>query len=263
MYYLFLAWAAKIPYIGTPQGSDILIKPYKSYLYRHFTIKSLRGAKAITVDSLKMKTKIKELANIEAFIIQNGIDLRSIKAFNQDSQNIKNRRDRIMSIRGLTRLYRIKELLLARNSSEMNNSTPITFIYPFSENQYLKEINPLFARNDIDLHRVDRMEMYKLLTSAKLVISIPSSDSSPRSVYESIFCGAAVAITYHPYYDTLPECMKSRIILINLNQTNWFDHAVSKANEIVKSAFIPTEDALNLFDQEKSFKLVEKLLFEL
>ena len=68
MYYLFLGWAAKIPYIGTPQGSDILIKPYKSFLYKYFAIKSLKLAKAVTVDSLKMQSKINELSGVNAYL---------------------------------------------------------------------------------------------------------------------------------------------------------------------------------------------------
>ena len=40
MYYLVPAWAGRVEYVGTPQGSDILIKPYKSKLYKYFTIKA-------------------------------------------------------------------------------------------------------------------------------------------------------------------------------------------------------------------------------
>ena len=32
MYYLLLAWAGRVEYVGTPHGSDILVKPYKSKL---------------------------------------------------------------------------------------------------------------------------------------------------------------------------------------------------------------------------------------
>lgn len=259
MYYLFLAWAAKISYVGTPQGSDVLIKPYKSVLYKYFSVKSLKAAKAITVDSVKMKEKIFELSGVNAQIIQNGIDLDSIKHFLSSQSEVSLNRSSLLSIRGFAPLYRIKELVLNRNSSMPN--LPITFIYPFYENEYKKEVNLLLNSEDQDMGRVDRSVMYKILATTKLVFSIPFSDSSPRSVYEAIFCGSAVAITYHPYYDNLPDCMKNRIILVDLNDKNWFEKSVNKANQIVNTPYFPSEEAVNLFDQKKSFIKLEKLFF--
>ena len=261
MYYLFLAWAAKIPYVGTPQGSDILIKPYRSNFYKYFTIKSLKSAKAVTVDSIKMKEKIYELTGEHAHIVQNGIDIDTINHFFRNHPNISNAKKTILSIRGFTSLYRIKETLISRNSSSKFSKIAITFIYPFQDSEYAKEITPLLMPFDKNLGRVERIRMYELLAGTKLVISIPYSDSSPRSVYEAIFCGCTVAITYHPYYDILPECMKSRIILVDLNDEYWFDKAIKASNRIIEMTFCPTQEALNLFDQKKSFRIMEELLF--
>lgn len=260
MYYLFMAWAAKIPYVGTPQGSDILLKPQKSKLYKHFTIKSLKGAKAITVDSQAMKDKVYTLCGVNAHIIQNGIDLDSI--FSYQSKNQKKVRERILSIRGFTSLYRIDKLLAARNQSPVYSKLSITFIYPFSDNEYKFKSHGLLKKTDSDLGRLDRNSMYDVLSETKLVFSIPISDSSPRSVYESIFCGCVVAITYNPYYDILPACMKSRIILLDLNNSTWFDDAVSTSETILATKYKPTSEALELFDQKESFKKIQKLLFD-
>ncbi len=261
MYYLFLAWAARIPFVGTPQGSDILIKPFSSKLYKKFSARSLKAAKAVTVDSNKMKEKVWELAGVKAHIIQNGIDLDSIKTFlNQNPNNFENR-TALLSIRGFTPLYRIKDIIIARNSSQKLWNTPLTFIYPFYENEYMKQTISLIKSIDHDFGRVDRMKMYNLLSRTKLVLSIPTSDSSPRSVYEAIFCGSAVAITHHPYYDVLPQCMKSRIILVDLNDSDWLEIAIEHSNNITKVPYFPSEKALDMFDQKRSFKRMEKLLF--
>jgi len=259
MYYLFLAWAAGVSYVGTPQGSDILIKPFKCPAYKYFTIKALKAAKAVTVDSIDMKMKIKELSNVDATIIQNGIDIQSIMYFSGVGKDRIGPREGILSIRGLSELYRIETILKSRNYSIRNGNTPITFIYPFYERQYLKKISPLFIDNDIDLKTVDRIKMYELLLSTKLVISIPISDSSPRSVYEAIFCGCAVAITNNPYFDLLPKCMRSRVIIVDLSDKNWFDTAVEKSDFIIRSRFVPSNEALRFFDQSESIKIVEKL----
>lgn len=260
MYYLFLAWAARIPYIGTPQGSDILLKPYKSKFYKFFAIKALKSAKAITVDSIKMKEKVYELTGLDSHIVQNGIDLDEINSFLSTKSCELNLHLSYLSLRGLTPLYRIHEIVKGRNSSKFNSNIPIKFINPFQEDEYLKQIKPLFQPNDKLLGRLDRIKMYNLMIDTKLVFSIPSSDSSPRSVYEAIFCGCAVAITYHPYYDILPQCMKSRIILVDLNNINWFDNTIESANNIINTPYTPSEEACIMFDQKNSFRILQKNL---
>jgi len=261
MYYLFLAWAARIPYIGTPLGSDVLITPNRSRLYKFFAVKSLKTAKAVTVDSIKMKDKVFELSGVNAQIVQNGIDMESINSFLKSHQFSSDTNKSVLSIRGLTPLYRIEAILTARNLSLKYSDIPITFIYPFQETEYAKKLLPLFKPFDKNLGRVERLKMYELLSGSKLVISIPSSDSSPRSVYEAIFCGCSVVIAYHPYYDVLPQCMKSRIILADLDDNEWFDKAVEASNVLIEKPYFPSEEALNMFDQKRSFRIMEKLLF--
>ncbi|RZK27010.1 MAG: hypothetical protein EOO43_01015 [Flavobacterium sp.] len=258
MYYLFLADAAGVKYIGTPQGSDILIKPHNSKLYKYYTIKALKSANFVTVDSQAMKDGIFHLSGVEAKIIQNGIDLASINEFIK--KNKEGTKDIILSIRGLSPLYRIKDIISARNSSIFNREKSITLIYPFYEEIYADEVRTILKPNDLDLGRQDRKNMYEILGKTKLMISIPSSDSSPRSVYEAIFCGSAVAINYNAYYEMLPDCMKARIIIINLENEKWFDEAVVKAEEISKEKYIPSEKALLDFDQVKSFLKIEDLV---
>jgi hypothetical protein len=111
------------------------------------------------------------------------------------------------------------------------------------------------------LGRLERMDMYALFTSSKLAISIPYSDSSPKTVYEAIFCGCAVAIVYHPYYDDLPECIKSRIILVDINDNAWFDKAVRKSEEIIKIPFVASQEAIEMFDKYISCLKIRDILF--
>ncbi len=258
MYYLFLAWAAKIPFTGTPQGSDILIKPFSSRLFRYFTIKALLAAQTITVDSIKMQKVVFELSGVHAQIIQNGIDLNAINSFMSAKQEVSWIREKVVSIRGITPLYRIKEVLESRNSSKELSNTQLTFIYPFSEREYLLTLHPIFKTFDQDMNRLARCELYKVLFSTKLVISIPISDSSPRSVYEAIFCGCAVAITYNAYYEILPICMKERIIIVDLKDNKWFSKAVNFADIVVAKPYTPSSEAIELFDQKKSFLKLSK-----
>ena len=261
MYYMFLAKLAGVNYLGTPQGSEILVRPYRSYFYKKFALIALSGAKYITVDSESMRHGVYQLCGKLPIIIQNGIDIKSILDFKSQNSLISAKKKHILSIRGITPLYRIQELVLARNKSISYSNILLLFIYPFVDDTYLDEIKRNINENDQLLGRLDRKNMYKLLATTQIVISIPISDSSPRSVYESIFLDCVVIIVYNKFYDILPECMKQRIVIVDLTNPKWFDEAIVAAEEILKSPFVPTADALELFDQEESFKKISKLLF--
>jgi hypothetical protein len=257
MYYLWLASAAGVPFVGTPQGSDILIKPYKSIFYRFASSHALRCAKAVTVDSNIMAQAVSEIADVKALVLQNGIDLSNLEKTRVALSDIDNDRRFFVSIRAMTPLYRIDKIILARNRSDKYKAHNLRFIYPFQEFEYLTCIRDLMDKEDQDLGRLNRSEMYEILFKSKLVFSIPSSDSSPRSVFEAIFCGAAVALTYHPFIDTLPVCMKSRIIIIDLEDDSWFDSAIEASERIILIPYIPSEEALDTYDQVRSFKIID------
>lgn len=257
MYYIWLAASANVPFIGTPQGSEILIRPFRSKLYHILSSKSMKKAINITVDSVKMQEKVFKISGVTPEVIQNGIDLKSIELFQINKSKSISVRDKIVSQRGMTPLYRIEDILMSRN--KIKGGFPISFIYPFYEEKYKKKVLSLFNKRDKDMGRVDREKMYDLFSESKLIISIPSSDSSPRSVYEAIFCGAIVGITYNPYYDILPQSMKDRVTLINLDDKNWFINAVNYADNIVNCRFVPSKEALDTFDQRKSFKKILNL----
>lgn len=249
MYYLWLAHFAGVDFVGTPQGSDLLIKPFKSNFFRYLSVKALKSAKFITVDSEMMRAKCFQISGVDPHIIQNGIDLDSInKKINHNVNKIESK-NKILSLRGLTDLYRINEIVQSRNFNLTNIG--IDFIYPFHDDTYKSKIS--FSKYDIDLGRVSRDEMYSLMKNATLVVSIPSSDSSPRSVYEAIFCNSIVAITYHKYYDDLPKCMQSRIIVVDIQNKDWLKVAFDKALYIKRKDFKPSIKALDLFDQKRSF----------
>lgn len=101
--------------------------------------------------------------------------------------------------------------------------------------------------------------MYQIFSEARLVISIPLSDSSPRSVYEAIFCGAPVAICHNRYYDILPDDMKSRMILIDLDNPDWFELALTEADVLIQSEPEFSAETWDMFDQRASLKKIMEL----
>ena len=251
MYYLFLGWGAGIKYIGSPQGDEILIRPFRSKIYKYLAVKSLNSASHIIIDSISMQDGIRKLCGKESTVIQYGIDVAAIE---QNTKSI-NDRSHIVSIRALYPLYRIHDIFKARD--EFNKLQPLLLFYPFWEDGYKERILKMLQPDDINMERIPtKGEMYRVLSSAMLTISIPESDSSPRSVYESIFCGCCVAVTYNTWIENLPDCMRKRIYIVDINDNKWFSKAIEHAKIVVKEPYHPSEKALEMFDQKRSMKMV-------
>jgi len=257
MYYMFLCWMSRITFIGTPQGSEILVRPEKSFIYKYFACKSLNAAKFISVDSKSLQDRIRDLCGKDAVVIQNGIDVSTIL---KKENNNKYERTNVTSFRGMYPLYRIEEIMGGRKRSKLKPS--LTFIYPYWEEAYKKTILSNFRQGDKDLGRLSSDNMFELLFSTVLAISIPKSDSSPRSVYEAIFCGCCVAVTYNPWIESMPSCMRSRLFIVDLEDEEWFDKGIEFAHLITKNPFMPSQLALNSFDQERTMKRVTEMFYD-
>jgi hypothetical protein len=257
MYYMCLCWLAGVPFVGTPQGSEVLVRPVRSRVYRWFAARALAAARIITVDSVPMRRGIEAIAGREAVLVQNGIDVDGLKGIRQSSGT----RAGIVSLRGLTPLYRIHEIVRAWRCTESRE--PLRFIYPFWHADYRADVLAQAGAGSEDLGRLSREHMYRLLVSARLAVSIPSSDSSPRSVYEAIFCGCPVAATYAPWVDAMPPCMRERLILVDLDDGGWLTKALDLAHAIAGRPYVPSEAALEAFDQTRSLRRAGGLLYDI
>ncbi len=249
MYYLVLCWLAGVNYVGTPQGSEILVRPRRSLGYRLMARRALAAAAHITVDSVNMQRGVRNLCGKEALIIQNGIDVPAILQMAQTSPE----RTALLSNRGLYPLYRINRIIAGRDRAACGHA--LTFSYPSWEENYKAACFAALRPGDRDLGRLpSRQQMYELMAQTLLVISIPESDSSPRSVYEAIFCGCCVAVAYNPWIEGLPVCMRARLHVVDLGDDNWFATALERARVITRTHYVPSEMALDLFDQKRSLR---------
>lgn len=248
MYYIALARFSSCKYVATPQGSELLVRPYRSRSYKMFARMALSRAAIITVDSEAMMESLARLCDRDAHIIQNGINLDLLYRF-QKSGVV---RDKIISVRGFSPNYQIETLLDARN--RMASKPPIHFCYPFEELGYKTAMSRKFISEDLDLGRLPRIDLYRLLLTARLVISIPMSDSSPRSVYEAIFCGAFVAVTEGRWISLLSACMAARLIVVDTRSQTWLHDALDYAARNADKPYVPSPAALELFDQKRAMR---------
>jgi Glycosyltransferase Family 4 len=248
MYYIAIARLSGCRYVATPQGSELLVRPYRSRAYRLFARMALSKASCVTVDSAAMQKALLELYGMRAVLLQNGIDVAAIQAMKGEPA----RADYLLSIRGFVVNYQLDELVAARD--KMAPATPIAFCYPFWDERYRASVTRRLTPVDRDLGRLPRDEMYRQMASARLVVSIPRSDSSPRSVYEAIFCGAMVATVNGSWIANLPDCMRSRVIIVDLQSPTWLRDALASADAGASREFNPSPEALTLFDQQRSMR---------
>jgi hypothetical protein len=260
MYYLWLAHYAGVPFIGTPQGSDVLIKPRTSKLFRLLSKHAVSSALAVTVDSEAMADSMEELLGHRPFIVQNGIDLEAIQSANESFDGKPFARGLVTSFRGVTPLYQTHEIAnsVSRLPDEFQQNLRIAA--PFADTEYLSHVLRILPlQKDRYLGRLNRAELYQLFKQTLLAISIPTSDSSPRSVYEAIFCGAAVAVTANRYVESLPPCMRSRLVVIDIKNGNWLRDALEQATVITSTPFRPSKAAIDTYSQAEAFKKVLSL----
>jgi hypothetical protein len=246
-YYAFLASFCDVRYSSTPQGSEVLVRPRKSGFYKWLLRRSVRKVSFVNVDSAAMADALKNLTGVEAKVIQNGIDVSGIN-IRPDS----GRRTSVTSIRGLAENYRITEILKARNQE--SPEVRLDFSFPFSDAGYREKIDRLVRADDTLHGRLPKTRQIDLFKSSICVLSVPTSDSSPRSVYEAIFCGAAAVCAYSPYIDALPACMRRRVVVVDLSNPGWFSRALAAAKEISAIPYAPSDEALQMFDQLASMR---------
>jgi hypothetical protein len=257
MYYMMLCALCRIGFIATPIGSEVLLRPDRSAVYRWFARRALRAARVVLVDSVAMQRKVRELSSKEAVVVQYGVPVSEIRAsISPDAP-----REAVLSLRGLNPVYRIHEIMRARMESRAR--PPLIFTYANWDTNYRGTIRAQMQPGDRDLGRVPIDELYPIYTRALLAISIPRSDSSPRSVYAAIFAGCCVAVTPNEWIDSLPSCMRERLAIVDLTNPSWLDEALEKARVLAGQPYVPTREALENYDQEESLRRIARDLYML
>tara|TARA_Y100001968_G_C19409686_1_gene745608 strand:+ start:556 stop:1554 length:999 start_codon:yes stop_codon:yes gene_type:complete len=256
-YYSFLASLSGIKYVSTPQGSEVLVRLEESFLYRIFAYLAHKRAFLVTVDSIAMKKKLKEIINVDSEVVQNGIPIAELLKIGT-GRNKKD--DKFFSIRGLEENYQVYEIVKQRNQEDLNIGIEISC--PFLNENYKEKVLSILDENkDKILGKLDRAEFHHVLQNHSVVISVPLSDSSPRSVYEAIFLGCIVIARRNQYVAKIPNCMSKRVILTDC-KGNWLAKALKEAFQKAQEAYSPSREAIYEFDQSKSINRTIKILKE-
>ena len=248
--------------IFTPQGSDLLVLPDKNFLVRKFLSFKLAKISFITADSnlllkkaLELSPKLKES---KLKIIQNGIPLADIDRLKRDMGNKKNRTIDICWMRGLGEVYQFEYFLelLKRISKLYSSEINVYIISAYGKNTIPIELEKYKNININLLPRLNSIDFLKTLLNCKVVISIPKSDSSPRSVYEAINLGCSIFVTKLECLEWIPSGLKSNFLYStnnirkdSLNLIKLIDNFKSRDFDISFKELFP--DFYNALDYKK------------
>ena len=89
-------------------------------------------------------------------------------------------------------------------------------------NSLVKRVKKLELDNQVIwLGRLSYNEMSKIYNAADIILSIPTSDSSPKSVYEAMFCKKPVIVSDIDWtYEILSDADIFRVKLRDVNETS-------------------------------------------
>ncbi|MDT8412027.1 MAG: glycosyltransferase family 4 protein [Vicingaceae bacterium] len=188
------------PFIITALGSDVLISPKKSIIYRVLLNYAFKKANWITVMADHMKEATSVIGNFQhkITVLPFGIDTN---LFNAD--NINHAKDKfvICSTRNFENVYNIPHLLKAveKVKSEINNLE----LHLIGDGSKRDDIEKLVASLNLSeitkfYGKIPQNEIVKVLNKTNVFISVSLSDGNNISLNEAMACGCFPIATNIP-----------------------------------------------------------------
>jgi len=192
------------------EGSDVILAPKSFPFLKHFYKKYWKYADAITQDSKVVYNHSLHYKpqNVPSKIIEIGVDFKIFnkdveKGFVRKKYNL-NQKPIIFNSRSISKLYNydifFKSLKLVKK-----RYNDICYMITGSESSLDNETKKFISENNLQDNIIftgwldHESEMKYYYADADVVISIPSSDSSPFSVYEAMALKTPVIVTDLPW----------------------------------------------------------------
>ena len=208
-YFALFASAKKIVFENN--GSDVLVRPQKNKLYKFYYSFIYKFCNAVVQDS-----KISQIAGIKYGapmrynkVIELGVDFN---IFNKKILKGKIRKQLglddnriVFSPRGLTTIYNI-DVIIKTIPIVIAQHPKVKYLFCYNNDSLNEELSNLIESCNVKDHVLftgyldNETELPYYLRDSDVVLSVPSSDSSPRSVYEAMACNTNVIISNLPWY---------------------------------------------------------------
>ncbi len=189
------------------EGSDVLKAPFEYpflKLYYNLLFKYAHGviqdSKIAQVNGILFGAKRKNNEVIEIGVDTNIFNRNIKKGIVRKKYNIKRNQPIVFHSRSLKTIYNIKTIIksIAIAKKKFNN---IKFLFTGSYNDLQSDCKEIIENNNLNDNIIfvgklnHKKEMKYYYTDANLSISVPYSDSSPFSVYESMACKTPVIVS--------------------------------------------------------------------
>lgn len=180
------------PYIVTALGTDVLISPDQSFLYKMLIRYVLKKADWITAMSDFMKTKIETLGVSpgKIAVVMFGIDA---KIFNRKGRHLEGGKFVITSTRNFEPVY--NHPLFLKALSIVKDKIPGLEVNMIGDGAARKEIELLAAELELDQivkfpGRIPQSKIAETLNRSHVFVSVSLSDGNNVSLNEAMACGA-------------------------------------------------------------------------
>lgn len=213
------------PFVMTPNGSDMLVYARKYALVRWIFRYVFHQADAVTSDSIPLRDGARALGAPDGanHIIQWGVDLNQFTP-GVGGGGVREKHglgdsSLVLSLRALKRNYNIDTVI--RSIPEVLRGLPdvrFMFIHGFPDREREEELKSLAAELGVSravmfLDAVDYAAIPEYVAAATISVSVPSSDSSPRAVYEAMACGVPSVLSHIPWTEGLIEDEENALLV--------------------------------------------------
>lgn len=178
------------PYIITALGSDLLISPKNSKIYRHLLKYAFSKAQLITVMSDQMKIEAENLGvpASKVMTLPFGIDP---KVFNPNERNIDTTKFVVTSTRNFETVYNIPHLLYA--IEKVKDRIPNLHLNLIGTGSLKNEIESLVKELKLEsvvtfFGRIPQPDISKILNKSHVFVSVSLSDGNNISLNEAMAC---------------------------------------------------------------------------
>ena len=208
-YFALFASAKKIVFENN--GSDVLIRPQKNKLFKYYYSFIYKFCNATVQDS-----KISQIAGVKYGapmrynkVIELGVDFNVFnrKVFKGKVKNQLGLEENriVFSPRGLTPIYNID--IIIKTIPLVKAIYPnVKYLFCYNNDSLNTKLRNLIESLKVENNVLftgfldNETELPYYLKDSDVVLSVPSSDSSPRSVYEAMACNINVIISDLPWY---------------------------------------------------------------
>jgi glycosyltransferase involved in cell wall biosynthesis len=225
------------PLVVTPWGSDLYQLSHQSRVVQWLAHYVLSRADLVTADALDLLKVAAKYGGSPAclHLIQWGVDLTNFHP-GQASNSLRTELGLgegpvILSPRAVNQIYNLDVIIKAMPEVIATLPGAVLILRDYNTDLvYKRQLEDLITRMDLSktVHWVGRVEPYERLAElyrlADVVVSVPTSDSTPVSILEAMACGVAVVSTDLP---ALREWLTPGVSGLMVGQRN--SHELAKA----------------------------------